>query len=262
MLFTSSTTGEQYGYRDEWQGDSFLYAGEGQVGDQSLRGGNAAVANHLAAGKALRLFEGTSGVVQYAGEFTIDQSAPWSFVQASQRDSAQQRRVLRFRLVPLDAPPTSQPAQLTEIGVPYSPQNASIQVKSGHPVSELNLDEYGSGLREHRSLEGHLAAWATGNGLIPRSPGLGDPNFDVVWKASDGSHVVVEVKSTTRANRQHQLRLGLGQVLEFQWVLAKTYPSVKAVLYVSENPGIVWQSIAQAHNVLLRWRGSEPSELQ
>lgn len=71
LLFTSEA-GAQHGFRDGFREDgTFLYTGEGQVGDMEMKGGNLAIRNHLANGTQLHLFEIVrKGVVRYAGEAT------------------------------------------------------------------------------------------------------------------------------------------------------------------------------------------------
>jgi 5-methylcytosine-specific restriction enzyme A len=66
-------TGEQgalYGYHDGFQDDgTFLYTGEGQVGEMQMLRGNLAIRNHQQAGKEIHLFEYVGrGMVQYVGE--------------------------------------------------------------------------------------------------------------------------------------------------------------------------------------------------
>ena len=58
-------SGEQHGYFDRWVDGVFLYTGEGQRGDQVMKVGNRAVLEHAARGRALRMFEGTGGIVKY-----------------------------------------------------------------------------------------------------------------------------------------------------------------------------------------------------
>jgi 5-methylcytosine-specific restriction protein A len=59
MIFLfSSPIGEEYGYKDSWREDGiYLYTGEGQEGDMRFERGNAAIRDHLAAGKELHVFE-------------------------------------------------------------------------------------------------------------------------------------------------------------------------------------------------------------
>jgi len=73
MIFSEAASGEQHGYFDGWRDDGcFHYTGEGQRGDQQMKGGNAAILRHEAEGRALRLFDGARGSVKYMGEFALD----------------------------------------------------------------------------------------------------------------------------------------------------------------------------------------------
>jgi len=68
MLFTI-TTGEQYGYKDGWTEEGYLYTGEGQEGDMVFNRGNLAVRDHGKNNKELHLFEYVStGHVKYLGQ--------------------------------------------------------------------------------------------------------------------------------------------------------------------------------------------------
>lgn len=74
LLFTGES-GHKYGYSDGFQGDgTFLYTGEGQVGDMQMTKGNKAIRDHALNGKTLHLFELIGdgrcqymGMAQYAG---------------------------------------------------------------------------------------------------------------------------------------------------------------------------------------------------
>ncbi|HEX4853058.1 HNH endonuclease signature motif containing protein [Arenimonas sp.] len=58
FIFTGES-GKQYGYEDSWDaaGQVFTYTGEGTEGDMTMTGGNAAIHDHVADGRALHLFE-------------------------------------------------------------------------------------------------------------------------------------------------------------------------------------------------------------
>lgn len=65
-----SPRGQESGYVDGWtdQG-TYFYTGEGQRGDMEFKRGNAAIRDHLAAGKELHLFEQSRpGYVIYVGQ--------------------------------------------------------------------------------------------------------------------------------------------------------------------------------------------------
>ncbi|EHK68146.1 hypothetical protein KYC_01604 [Achromobacter arsenitoxydans SY8] len=73
FLFTGET-GDQYGYRDGFTpGGTFLYTGEGQVGDMQFNRGNKAINEHAVNGKSLYLFEALRNPrkQRYLGEFSL-----------------------------------------------------------------------------------------------------------------------------------------------------------------------------------------------
>src|SRR3989304_472111 len=68
LLFTGGT-GERYGYTDKWEGDIFLYTGEGQKGNMEFRGGNRAIRHAAINNEALHLFKiKGKGYVEYMGQ--------------------------------------------------------------------------------------------------------------------------------------------------------------------------------------------------
>jgi hypothetical protein len=96
----------EHGYLDEWAPDgTFHYTGRGQRGDQTLTGGNRAILNHAADGRALRVFQGSGGEVQYVGQFVLDEHDPYDWRTAPSTASGPPRKVVRFHLRPVDRPP-------------------------------------------------------------------------------------------------------------------------------------------------------------
>jgi 5-methylcytosine-specific restriction protein A len=110
FLYTDPRRGVAYGYNfDGWSEDGsvFLYTGEGRQGNQQLTHGNAALLNHRAQGRALRLFvadgrePGSSSVLQrYVGEFEISRSNPYVTTEAAD-ETGIERSVFVFRLEPV-----------------------------------------------------------------------------------------------------------------------------------------------------------------
>ncbi len=111
------------------------------------------------------------------------------------------------------------------------------------------------GNRSHRAMQQKLAALAKAQGLKLISPGDSEPAFDVGWW-SGKTVVLVECKSTTPANAEKQLRLGLGQILDYQHRAQRGHKRVVAVLAVEERPrSDRWQALCAAHDVTLVWPG-------
>jgi hypothetical protein len=88
-------------------------------------------------------------------------------------------------------------------------------------------------------------------GLEPLSPGAGDPKFDVAWRDSGGSLVVVEVKSATPTNLENQLRIGLGQVLRYgESLLARGERTRLALVTELAAVDPIWDSLLSRLEIL------------
>jgi len=98
FLFTGET-GEQYGYSDGWDGDYFIYTGEGQTGDMVFARGNSAVRDHEQNGKRLILMQTTQPTfVKVVGEFAC---VDYEYFEAPDKDNMS-RRAIRFVLETVD----------------------------------------------------------------------------------------------------------------------------------------------------------------
>jgi hypothetical protein len=90
------------------------------------------------------------------------------------------------------------------------------------------------------------------HGIEPISPSSPQINFDIAWRAS-GRFFVAEVKSCTNANVEKQLRLGLGQVLRYRFVLEDLLGGtvVAVVALEAEMADATWYRLCGALGVLL-----------
>lgn len=90
--------------------------------------------------------------------------------------------------------------------------------------------------RAHADTQNALEAHVRQRGHPTFSPGPGEPGYDLAWRTASGL-VVAEVKSTTGANQRQQIRLGLGQVLDYRHELRRLLGERPvAVLAVSGLP--------------------------
>ncbi|MFI9464152.1 restriction endonuclease [Streptomyces xiamenensis] len=125
FVFTDPVAGEKHGYYDGWMPDGcFHYSGEGQYGDQRMLSGNASILNHQQEGRALRVFQGARGTVTYRGEFIVDLENPWYSADAPETDDGPLRKVIVFRLKPVDTEP-QQPT--TKLGRLLSDQPNQVE---------------------------------------------------------------------------------------------------------------------------------------
>jgi hypothetical protein len=144
LIFTDPRSGERHGYYDRWAtDDSFHYTGRGQRGDQTLTSGNLAIANHAKDGRALRLFQGAKGIVQYIGEFVLDDQDPYDWGTAHSTGGGPQRRVIRFHLRRVDRPPPR--PETGPLGMPFQPRDETIRPTSPTTRTPQDPDAAGRG---------------------------------------------------------------------------------------------------------------------
>ena len=121
-----------------------------------------------------------------------------------------------------------------ELGTAYLPHRGGIDAP---PAALLrNWDALDEATRAHQQLEASLAEYVRESGWHPRSPATGEPLYDLAWHCSSAT-VVAEVKSATTANHRQQVRLGVGQVLEYTAILEGLMNErVNPVLLIGEKP--------------------------
>ncbi|MGC4888082.1 hypothetical protein [Micromonospora sp. DT227] len=111
-------------------------------------------------------------------------------------------------------------------------------------------DAYLAGVQEHdrlcKILIGHLRRL----GLTAGTRLHGVP-VDLAWLDDQGRQFIAEVKSVTTGNATDQLRLGLGQVLEYRHRLALLDVPVTAVLLVSQYGDPAWWGTCDDSDVVL-----------
>lgn len=146
----------------------------------------------------------------------------------------------------------SEDLYLAELGTDYFDDPAGKRLA---PSQVFSRDDS----KLERSLEGHtatqraLAAKVRSLGFEPRKRAVGEPDYDIAW--TDGRGVVVaEVKSLRGSDVAKQLRLGIGQVLHYRYLLEKRHHQpVKAVLATERDPGTPWPEICASAGIVLTW---------
>lgn len=97
FIFTGGS-GHEFGYKDGWEGEFFLYTGEGQHGDMKMAVGNRAIKNHVADRKEIHLFKiAGGGLVEYISQMVCvgvrEEHGPDM--------DGRERRIFRFILMPV-----------------------------------------------------------------------------------------------------------------------------------------------------------------
>lgn len=147
-----------------------------------------------------------------------------------------------------------------EIGGEYRSADEEVSVGERDPFSiDPSLVE--RALHGHATTQNKLAAYVQSQGIEPRSPRPSEPNFDLAW--THGSSIwVAEVKSLSHSNEEKQLRLGLGQLLRYRYLLGGTN-EVFAVLVLERAPSDhSWETLCNELGVILVHPGNWGNKLQ
>lgn len=138
-------------------------------------------------------------------------------------------------------------------GQPYTPPARDSAAPSKTRVFSFDPDAIDRGTNAHKDVQDQLAEAVSARGWQPLSPSDSDPLFDVAWTVADEAWIA-EVKSLTRANEEQQLRLGLGQVLSYAYLVTWEVQAKRPVLAVEREPSAShWPDLCMTHGVVLSW---------
>lgn len=88
----------------------------------------------------------------------------------------------------------------------------------------------------HARTQDHLAEFLERRGILALSPAQSPVQFDLAWELA-GRMWVAEVKSLSKQNETVQIRLALGQVIDYAWRLTERYRrSVRKVVALERSP--------------------------
>lgn len=234
FIFTDPVAGEKHGYYDGWMPDDcFHYSGEGQYGDQRMISGNLSILNHAAEGRALRVFQGARGIVTYIGEFMVDQDNSWYETDAPETNDGPLRKVIVFRLKPMDTKPKQPTTKLGRLLASSPKQVEELPLERNETEKSFvnpNREPYEAERREGRLVEA-FAGYLMSKGhtscrhrVLP--PGENRPLFTDLYCKELG--LLVEAKgSVTREN----IRMAIGQLADYSRFVTHT---TRAILVPSE----------------------------
>ncbi|WP_370350758.1 restriction endonuclease [Catenulispora sp. EB89] len=219
MLFTDPTKNHKHGYFDGWGEDGYFhYAGEGQTGDQRMVQGNLSIYNHVAEGRALRLFRIVSvGQAFYCGEFVLAPEDPTYEKDAPETNGGPDRKVIMFRLVRTkDALP---PSGAVVSHTPTSMLNVEDVDVEQHNTEHTSVDPsrepYESERREAALVQAYKGHLERAGHTVKRKriypPDEARPLFTDIHDLT--TNTLVEAKgSVTR----EAIRMAIGQLLDYR----------------------------------------------
>lgn len=137
-----------------------------------------------------------------------------------------------------------------KLGKPFRPLDESTSTKGIGRLS-VDLDSVDRGRSAHKHIQNVLAEFIEAHAWVPRTPER-EPYCDMAWEAN-GTSWIAEVKSLTQTNETQQLRLGLGQVLDYR---TRSRTGTMAALVVEREPtDLTWIDVCAGSAVTLCWPG-------
>jgi hypothetical protein len=251
LLFIDPASGEQHGHFEGWRADGcFHCTGEGQRGDQRMKSGNAAILNHAADGRALRLFLGTTGRVVYQGEFELEPQAPFYTTDAPGAGDGPIRNVIVFRIRPLDARPRPSDSQL-DLLTAVELEDVALEerwterafVAPSRAADEVERAEHDLLLafHEHMAGRGHDVSRVK---IVP--PGEAKPLFaDLLDRTTN---TLYEAKGTVERGA---IRMAIGQLLDYSRFIE---PAPRPAVLLPSPPREDLRELLSAAGVDVVWR--------
>jgi hypothetical protein len=251
LVFSDPIAGEPHGYFDGWREDGcFHYTGEGQRGDQQMKSGNAAILNHEAEGRELRLFEGARGNVVYMGRFELAADQPYYTTDARDTDNKETRSVIVFRMRPLDTAPRPGASKLDRVGrmevedVPVEEQwteKAFVSPSQEPYEAERREQALVLAFRDHLLKQRHEVIRLK---ILP--PGEAKPIFSDLLDRT--TNTLFEAKGSVQRGA---IRMAIGQLMDYRRFVE---PAPRLAILLPAEPREDLKELASSAGVELVWR--------
>lgn len=231
FIFSDPDSGEQHGYYDGWKRDGhFHYTGEGQRGHQQMVRGNRAILEAARAGRALRVFDGAGGDLEYQGRFVLAAKRPWYRARAHATGRGKTRSVIVFRLWPVGPLPVA-PRVHSSAKAQARVKNVPIESRYTEHIV-VNPRELYRAQRRESALVQEFSSWMERKGHIVRRWMITPANetraiFTDIFV--EDLNTLVEAKGTID---RAAIRMAIGQLLDYRR-FSKTKPPTCAVLLPS-----------------------------
>jgi len=248
FLFTDQAQGVLHGYiYDGQRKDGFFhYTGEGQRGDQRMVQGNRAIRDHSAEGRELHLFDASSGLATYAGEFAyVDHYT----ADAPETGDGPIRSVVVFRLRSLDGAARLATSPLDNLEPDRVKAVPVEQHLTERMLIEPNREPYEAERREQRLVREYMASLVAEGHEICRlqlRPD-GEPAALYCDLFDQTTNTMVEAKGSIS---RPAFRMAIGQLADYERLVEKS--PHKAIL-VPEEPRPDLLRLAESQGIEVIW---------
>jgi hypothetical protein len=225
------------------------FATQTRRSDQQMKSGNAAILNHEADGRALRVFMGARGFVTYEDEFELDAEQPWYTTDAPETGDGPVRKVIVFRLRPKTIEPRPSRSRLDAAlngviaQVPIEQQwTEKVFIAPSHEEREAERKEQKlvTALEAHLKRKGHDVFRLK---ILPE--GEAKPIFCDLRDAT--ADTLVEAKGSVS---REAIRMAIGQLADYRRFVDK---ESKAAVLVPERPRADLLALLESQGIDAIW---------
>lgn len=248
FLYSDPSEAKKHGYSfDGWAADEevYLYTGEGQIGPQKIRQGNAALLRHREQGRALRLWVATTGkqaggkVHRYIGEFTVDPDLPYIRTDARGSDG-EMRSVLVFRLMPAGAVDHREADNSRGDIALHGPLAALVAAEASVTrETQVRATSGGTAVRREAALSDAYEAYLTGKGRQVLRWKLSLPGDATVLYSDLYDVTTNELYEVKASEERRNIRLAIGQLLDYSRYVTRPNPRLTVLLPGLPSPDLV-----------------------
>ncbi len=140
----------------------------------------------------------------------------------------------------------------TGFGTDYRRADEEVVTSRNRDPHSVDPNLVDRALRGHRRTQNLLHDALVQAGFTPRSPAPGEPEFDIAWE--DGESIcIAEVKSMSHTNEEKQLRLAVGQVLRYAYLLSVGRPVRRFIAVEREPRDPSWLDLTTELGISLIW---------
>jgi hypothetical protein len=218
-----------------------------------MKSGNAAILNHAAEARALRVFMGARGLVSYEDEFELDAERPWYTTDAPETGGGPIREVIVFRLRPKSIDPRPSRSRLDQLGeaeverVPVEEQwseKAYVDPSRGPYEAERREQKLVRAYRAHLERAGHAVSR-----VKIRPEGEAKPLFSDLYDETE--NLLIEAKGTTH---RAAIRMAIGQLADYRRFLEG---DAQLAILLPAQPRSDLQRLCEAEGIAVIWRHGE-----
>ncbi len=248
FLFTDQAQGVLHGYiYDGQRKDGFFhYTGEGQRGDQRMVQGNRAIRDHRGEGRELHLFDASSGVATYVGEFEyVDHYT----ADAPETGEGQIRSVIVFRLRALEGAARLATSPLDSLDPARVKAVAVEQHLTERMMIEPSREPYEAERREQLLVREFMASLvAEGHEVCRlqlRPEGEPAPLFCDLFDRT--TNTLVEAKGSISRSA---FRMAIGQLADYTRLVE---PTPQKTILLPEEPRSDLLKLAESQDIEVIW---------